>query len=507
MKQFTKWIKGQNISRQPEDKPNLFKPFIKKLFFTIIFLFSLNSLAGPMDKAQLLPPLPSNLWVEMSKITQPAVVGIYLEANVNAKNIPRDPFFNLIEELLGRDLGLNRPPKFEEQNKPVGTGFLIDREGHIVTNYHVTQPLNNPQLKVRLKIQIYGKNKLYDVDFLGSDSRGDIALLKLKEPVKDISYLKFGDSDKLEVGEYVAAFGNPYGHSNSMAVGIISAKGRSIEELNRFPFIQTDASINPGNSGGPLMNTQGYVIGVNTAIDARAQGIGFAIPSNYVKRVVNIIKSGGTIQKGFLGVGLANLNRRMALAYGIKKGGTVITQVEPDYPAEKAGLKPNDIIYEFNNQAIHSSESLIYKVQDTEVGKTVSVKVLRPKSDRFVDMTFKVTLTHFPESGQKQKGQVFTRYPGQKAPYSLGFSVVNSSSGARKYYNIPLKSPFAPIVSRLKSGSPAHRAGVKVGFLVMEVNGKAVHSSSEVIKALNRKLNHLKLYTSKGLRQILIKNP
>ena len=292
-----------------------------------------------MDKAQLLPPLPSNLWVEMSKITQPAVVGIYLEVDINTRNIPRDPFFNLLEELLGRDFGFNRPPKFEEQNKPIGTGFLIDREGHIVTNNHVVQSLNNPQLKVRLKIQIHGKNKLYDVSFLGSDSRGDIALLKLKEPVKNLSYLEFGNSDKLEVGEYVAAFGNPYGHSNSMAVGIISAKGRSIQELNRFPFIQTDASINPGNSGGPLMNTQGYVIGVNTAIDARAQGIGFAIPSNYVKRVVNIIKSGGTIQKGFLGVGLANLNRRMALAYGIKKGGTHYHPGGTRLPCREGGIK------------------------------------------------------------------------------------------------------------------------------------------------------------------------
>ena len=173
--------------------------------------------------------------------------------------------------------------------------------------------------------------------------------------------------------------------------------------------------------------------------------------------------------------------------------------MEPGYPAEKAGLKPNDIIYEFNNQAIHSTESLIHKVQDTEVGKTVSVKILRPKSNRFVDMALKVTLAHFPEIGQKQTGKVSTRYRGQKAPYNLGFSVVNSSSGARKYYKVPVKSPFAPIVSLVKPGSPAHRAGLRVGALIIEVNGKTALSSSEVIKALNRRSNHLKIHTSKRI--------
>ncbi len=479
---------------------------MKAFIFLLIFL-SLPALSSPLDNARLSEPLPANLWVEMSKITQPAVVGVYLKVNINAGNISRDPFFSFIEEFLGQGFDFGKPrQRKREENKLIGTGFLIDKEGHIVTNYHVVQPVDNPRFQARLQVQIYGKNKLYNVKILGSDSRGDLALLKLTEPIKNLSPLKFGDSDNLQVGEYVAAFGNPYGHSNSMAVGIVSAKGRAIRELNRFPFIQTDASINPGNSGGPLLNTRGYVIGVNTAIDARAQGIGFAIPSNYVKKVIGIIKSGGTIQRAFLGVGLATLNPRMALAFGLERRGAVVTQVEPGYPADKAGLKPNDIIVEFNKQPVHSTESLINTVQDTEVGKTVTIKILRPDSQNFKEMSFKVTLTQFPENNQRKSKRVFTRYPGQVSPYNFGFSVVNSSSGARKYYNIPLNQPFAPIVSRVQPKTPAHRTGLEPGHLIMKVNDQTVHNASDVIKALRKGPNTLMLHTPGGLKQITLKS-
>ena len=463
-------------------------------------------MASPMDKARLSSPLPSNLWVEMSKITQPAVVGIYLKINVDTAHIQRDPFFNFIEEFFGESFHFGRPQKKNEENKPIGTGFLIDKEGHIVTNYHVVQSIDNPKLQTQLRVQIYGKSQLHDVQVLGSDSRGDLVLLKLTKPVKGLTPLEFGDSDKLEVGEYVAAFGNPYGHNNSMAVGIVSAKGRAIKELNRFPFIQTDASINPGNSGGPLMNTKGYVIGVNTAIDARAQGIGFAIPSNYVKKVIGIIKSGGTIQKAFLGVGLASLNPRVALSFGLDKSGAVVTQVEPGYPADKAGLKPNDIIFEFNGQPTHNAESLINNVQDTEVGKTVTVKAMRPLPQGLKKMSFKVKLTQFPDSNQRKKTKrILTRYPGQVSPYNLGFSVADSSSGARKYYGVPLNQPFAPIISRVKPKSPARKAGMTPGQLIMQVNGQNVHKASDVIKALKKGSNTLNLHTlKKGAKQIVL---
>ncbi len=481
---------------------------MKTFIFLLTLLFCPGSWSSPMDKAELSPPLPSNIWVEMSKITQPAVVGVYLKINVNTKNIPRDPFFNFIEEFLGESFHFGRPQKKNQESKPIGTGFLIDKEGHIVTNYHVIQPIDNPRLQAQLRVQIYGKSQLYDVEVLGSDSRGDLALLKLTKPVKGLTPLEFGDSDKLEVGEYVAAFGNPYGHNNSMAVGIVSAKGRAIKELNRFPFIQTDASINPGNSGGPLMDTKGYVVGVNSAIDARAQGIGFAIPSNYVKKVIGIIKSGGTIQKAFLGVGLASLNPRAALSFGLDKSGAVITQVEPGYPAHKAGMKPNDIIFEFNGQPIHSAESLINNVQDTEVGKTVTIKVMRPQPQGFKEMSFKVKLTQFPESNQRKKRKrILTRYPGQISPYNLGFSVADSSSGARKYYEVPLNQPFAPIVSRVRSASPAHKAGMEPGQLIMKVNGQTVHKASDVIKALKKGSNTLRLQSpGRRAKQVTLKS-
>ena len=488
-------------------------PILKLLFFLFTLFFGFSSLCAPMDQAKLAPPLAANIWTEMTRITRPAVVGIYMEVNAKSPHFKRDPLFDFFEEFFGQGFEFKAPrPQDEEKIKPIGTGFIIDKKGHILTNYHVIEAVDNPRLKTKLQVQIHGENKLLDVEILGRDQRGDIALLKLVKPIKNLTPLEFGDSDKLQVGEYVAAFGNPYGHSDSVTVGIVSAKGRAIKELNRFPFIQTDASINPGNSGGPLLNTKGYVIGVNTAIDARAQGIGFAIPSNYVKKVVGIIKAGGTIQRAFMGVGLATLNRVMAQRrYGIKKGGVVITQVEPGYPADKAGLQPNDIIFEFNGHPIHSAESLIYRVQDTEVGRKVEVKVLRKKKNsknlQFKEISFQVKLTNFPENDKKLAiKKTPNNHPGQIAPYNLGFSIVNHSLKTRKHYKIPGNLPQVPIVSRVKPGSPAHQAQIRPGNLIVKVNNKMVRTVTDVIKALRKGENTLNLRTSRGRKQVRLKS-
>ncbi len=490
---------------------------MKLLVVTSLLLISFSALSrAPMDEAKLTPPLPANIWMEMSRLTQPGVVGVYLDFDIRNTRMQRDPLFDFVEEFFGRGFQYEDPRESNEESSPIGTGFIIDTQGHIVTNYHVIQPVDNKRLRTKLQVQINGEGKLLDVDVLGRDPRGDLAVLKLRNPPKDLHPLKFGNSDRLKVGEYVAAFGNPYGHSNSMTVGIVSAKGRAIKEINRFPFIQTDASINPGNSGGPLLNTKGYVIGVNTAIDARAQGIGFAIPSNYAKKIVNTLKNGGTIRRGFLGIGMATLHPRVALNYGIPKNGIVITRVEPGFPAAKAGLEENDIIYEFNGKPVRNTEHFIDMVQDSEPGKEVSIKIMRPMEKEFQKLTYKVTLTSFPDPGQMAR---FTppsseeptypkkekNYKGKGVPYDLGFYVVASTSGNRREFDVPIRFPFGPIVSGVIPGSPAARGGFKPGFVIMKVNGKTVNSVPEILQGLRPGVNRFWVHTPMGEKKISLK--
>lgn len=456
-----------------------------------------------MGKAQLSKPLPANIWIEMSRIIQPGVVGVVLEIDYKASPLRRDPFFDFIEEFLGQ-AGPEEPS--EEVSRPIGTGFIIDKAGHIVTNYHVIQALDDPRLKARLHVRIHQQKKLYEVEILGRDQRGDIALLKLKKPPQNLTPLELGNSDNLQVGEYVAAFGNPYGHSNSMTVGIISAKGRAIKELNRFPFIQTDASINPGNSGGPLLNTKGYVIAVNTAIDARAQGIGFAIPSNYVKKIISIMKSGGTIERGFLGIGYNPFTPLMAARVGASKSGVFVAQLNKGYPAAQAGIKEKDIIYEFNGKAVRSSEQFANLVQDTKVGKPISVKVLRPTKDRFQELSFTVTLTNAPGKGGTIRKSDLNFDNEQMAPYNIGFKMVSGTSNIRAKFNIDPKAPYGPIVSHIRSGSQANVSGLEVGDIILKVNRRTVSSVTDVIKRIRRGKNKLILFGKEGRKIVSVQS-
>lgn len=489
---------------------------MKYLTLFLILTSSISFAKEPLADAKLQPPLASNLWIEMSRLTQPGVVSVYLDIRLARPQMRRDPLYDFLEEFFGRGFQYE-DPRNNEESSPIGTGFIIDMDGHIVTNYHVIEAVDSKRHNTKLQVQIQGESKLLDVKVLGRDPRGDLALLKLKNPPKNLKPLQFGDSDNLKVGEYVAAFGNPYGHSNSMTVGVVSAKGRAIKELNRFPFIQTDASINPGNSGGPLLNTKGYVIGVNTAIDARAQGIGFAIPSNYAKKIVESLKAGRPIQRGFLGIGMADLHPRVARSYGIKERGIVVTQVEPGFPAAKAGLKQNDIIYEFDGSKVKRSDQFVDLVQDTEVGKTVKMKVLRPTETEFIRRTFDVTLTSFPGQGEQpvlSKGQAQrspkpkkpdSKYKSVDMPYSLGFSVVESSSGARRAFDVPIRFPFGPIISQVSPNSPADRGGFKMGYVILRVNGKGVNSTQEIIKALRPGVNRFWVHTPMGEKKISLK--
>ena len=311
-------------------------------------------------------PLPAGLFVNLAKAVNPAVVNIFTTyAPKRMQRDPyRDPFFDLFEQFMGPGGpgGIQSMPQ-----QSLGTGFIIREDGLIVTNNHVVDRAN------LIKVQLEERTKeQFDAKVIGKDARTDIALIKI-ETKRKLPFVRMGTSADVQVGEWVAAFGNPYGYGHTMTKGIISAVGREIDELNLFPFMQTDASINPGNSGGPLVNTQGLVIGVNAAIDARAQGIGFVIPIDNVKSILPQLEKEGSINRGFIGIQMTDLDDEQAGVLGLKNTeGAFITQVLPDHAAEKAGVRPYDLVVEFDGKKIASSRDLNKAAATTAVGSRLA---------------------------------------------------------------------------------------------------------------------------------------
>ncbi len=448
----------------------------------------------PLAGVQFEQPLPKNLWVEMAKRINPAVVNI----SSTAAPVPRDrsrppghdPFFDMLEEFFGVPRG-QLPYPSPREGQAMGTGFLIRPDGLILTNSHVVSGASTVQVSL-----LADPKKQYQAEVVGRDHRGDIALIKIEAGNK-LPYLQLGRSDKMEVGDWVAAFGNPFGHTNTMTVGIISAKGREIDELNRFPFLQTDASINPGNSGGPLVNTEGYVIGVNTAIDARAQGIGFAIPVDYVRSVLPTLEKEGTIRRGFLGVNIAPITPRIANSLQLKSlDGALVSQVIPGSPAAKGGLREYDIIMEFNGEKITSPADLTRRVQDTPVGKTVSVDVLRidGSNGKRETKSLKVSVGENPEDVRLQKESRQRTYKGQKAPYDLGFTVADWSVDIARSFGISEGAPKRPIVIEVSPKSSAAEVGLRPGDLILDVNKAPIRDAKSVVQKLKKGDNLLRVH-------------
>lgn len=270
------------------------------------------------------------------------------------------------------------PPFFDDffggpqvrQNRSLGSGFIISRDGFIVTNEHVIRDAESIQVKL-------SSNKVYQARVVGGDPKTDIAVIKIEAHDLPVSVL--GDSDRIEVGQWAIAIGNPFGLEQSMTVGVISATGRSnvgIETIENF--IQTDASINPGNSGGPLLNIHGEVIGINTAIVAAGQGIGFAIPTSMAKPIIAQLVERGSVTRAWLGVGIRPMSEEEAGRFGLKHAeGALITELAPDGPAERGGLKPDDLLVAFGDSPVKDPSHLQRLVAEARIGKPVQVKVLR----------------------------------------------------------------------------------------------------------------------------------
>jgi serine protease Do len=270
-------------------------------------------------------------------------------------------------------------PSRDFKQRSLGSGFIIDKDGYIVTNNHVIE--NADQIKVKL-----ADEREFEAELVGRDPNTDLALIRIKD-ASDLVPLKLGNSDDLSVGSWVVAVGSPFGLEQTVTAGIVSAKGRALGSGPYDDFIQTDASINPGNSGGPLLNMDGEVVGINTAIVANGQGIGFAIPISMAQGVVDQLQAHGSVTRGWMGVSIQDLSPELAEYYGIKdKKGVLVAQVFEGDPADKAGIKANDVIVEVDGKSIESSRELTKTIANIEVGKKTTITLLRDGKEKRVNV-------------------------------------------------------------------------------------------------------------------------
>jgi serine protease Do len=415
-----------------------------------------------------IPMIPAN-FSELAEKVRPGVVNIQVVKKIKNidfgfRHFSGAPFGekNPFGEFFGPFSEENPPRGFEQRG--VGSGFIMNRDGYILTNNHVVEDAD--QINVKL-----ANGKEYDGKIIGRDPKTDLALIKIKAS-SDLQPLNLGNSDNLKVGSWVVAVGSPFGLEQTVTAGIVSAKGRVIGSGPYDNFIQTDASINPGNSGGPLINMKGEVVGINTAIIASGQGIGFAIPINMAKEIAPQLQEKGHVTRGWLGVSIQEVTPALAKSFDLKeKKGALVAQVVSGSPAEKAGIEQGDVIVEFDGKEVTDSKDLPRIVASTPIGKAVTIKLLR--NGKALDRQVKV--------GEMEEKVEVAELPSHK---SLGITVQNLTPEIAK--GLGLKKDTGVVVTRVEPGSPAADAGIQTGDLVQEVNRKPVKNVEDFVQKVEK---------------------
>jgi serine protease Do len=356
----------------------------------------------------------------------------------------------------------------ERGSRAAGSGFLISEDGYILTNHHVVEGATD--VFVRLI-----DRREYDAEIVGTDPQSDLALLKIKE--KNLPFLTLANSDKVRVGEWVLAIGSPFGLDYSVTAGIISAIGRSIPgegTQNYVPFIQTDVAINPGNSGGPLFNLDGDVVGINSQIYTRSGGsigLSFAIPSNLASDVVEQLKDTGKVDRGWLGVVIQDVDKDLALSFGLKKPqGALVAQMEPNGPAERSGLKVGDIILEFNGREIATSSDLPYVVGPVRAGSVVPVNIIRKGKRRSIDVTV---------GTRNSSDAAATPSSAPEVPVDtrLGLVVEEMTADMKSVVGVE-----GVIIKQVSVNSPAAAAGLEPGDVLVQLGFDEIRSAKQFRK-------------------------
>ena len=393
--------------------------------------------------------------------------------NLNIPNIPENsPFYEFFKKYFG-ELPEGTTP-FEERAS-LGSGFIISKDGYVITNNHVVKDAD--EVTVRMN-----DRREYVAEVIGTDERSDIAVLKID--ATNLPAVKLGDSKKIKVGQWVLAIGSPFGFDYTVTKGIISAIGRSLPNENYVPFIQTDVAINPGNSGGPLFNMDGEVIGVNSQIYSRTggfMGLSFAVPIDVVSNVYEQLRTKGHVSRGWLGVLIQDVTRELAESFGMDHPhGALIAKVLPDSPASEAGFEVGDVIVDFNGREVSFSSDLPPMVGNTETGNSVPVKIIRRGEKR----TLSVRIAELPEENILAGDNMDDSHtPEQSKPNSLNIVVANPTETQRSTLKL---DEYGVIVTSVSNG-PAGRAGIRQGDVILLINNekiKDVQHFNEVLSAL-----------------------
>jgi serine protease Do len=413
---------------------------------------------------------------------------------------PGSPFEDFFREFYDRN-----SPKQQKKSTSLGSGFIIDGKGLVITNNHVIQGAD--EISVVLQ-----NNEILKAEVVGRDIKTDIAVLRVK-PKTNLPFVKLGNSDKIRVGDWVIAIGNPFGLGGTVTAGIVSARGRNINSGPYDDFIQTDASINRGNSGGPLFNMAGEVIGINTAIfspSGGSIGIGFSIPSGIANGVIDQLIKYGKTKRGWLGVRIQNVTDEIAESLGLEKAeGALIASVTENSPAARGGIKAGDVILKFNGKLVKTMRSLPKIVAETEINKRVSVEVWR--DGKTVIETISVG-----ELDEEQAAKPILKLEKKNSEEKkvditdVGISINTVSDQLRKRFNIKEASKGVVVVAIDKEGIAAEK-GIKIGDLILEVSQRQIASPSDFknqikkARASNRKSILLLVEGPSGLRFVALR--
>ncbi|HEY2810860.1 MAG TPA: DegQ family serine endoprotease [Rhabdochlamydiaceae bacterium] len=426
------------------------------------------------------PEQTSKAFTAVAKKAMPAVLFIKVQSNSPEQDeYGNNPYgyqnpFDFNDDFFNRFFGMPRQPQKQPPQLSQGSGFLVSSDGFIMTNAHVVKGAD------KIVVVLHDGREM-DATPVGADPHTDIAIIKIEG--KDFPFLTFGDSDEIDIGEWVVAIGSPFQLEASLTVGVVSARGRQNLRITDYEdFIQTDAAINPGNSGGPLLNLSSQVIGINTAIVSRSggyMGIGFAIPSNMAKHIMDQIIDKGMVTRGFLGVSLQPIDKDIADAFNLAKPeGALISEVVKDSPADKAGVKQGDIILEYNKTPIKSLQNFRKDISMMAPGSTVKLKINRKGEILTISVALGSSSDTANSEGVVQK---------------LGMEIDNLTADLAKQLGYSAKEEGVVIV-KVKPGSPAALVGLRPGFLIQAVNHRKVNNIADFNEAIGQVENKRALF-------------
>lgn len=464
-----------NSSKKYKRKPTLLQ------FLTLVLIVSFCPLAfaepekgATTDENIAILDRSAQAFTSVVKAAKPAVVHIEVEKTVKGSNqygVP-DEYFNnpFFERFFGPQFRHpQQPRRFKQQGQ--GSGFIISKEGHILTNNHVVEDADSISVTLNDKQKVPAK-------LIGSDPQTDVALIKI-DYEGDLPTLALGNSEALEVGEWVIAIGNPFGLSQTVTVGVVSAKGRSSVGINEYEnFIQTDAAINPGNSGGPLLNIHSEVVGINSALFSRTggyMGIGFAIPINMVKAIEDQLHDHGKVTRGWLGVAIQDVNEDLAKSFGLTEaGGILVSEVQPDSPAKQAGMQRGDVIRKLDDIRLSDVNDLRNRIALLAPDSQADLEIIRDGKKIVLTVTIGEQPSDFSRSAHPAKSK------GSLDQFGVSLQDLSPELAERFGY----QGKQGVLITEVEPGNIGAKAGLKAGQLIEEVNKQQVTNIRELKTAL-----------------------